>query len=210
MTAWDLFYSCFKDGEEVVIVDDDEVVRWGTLKLYSGPIKEKSFALIDTKGVGKTFHWINVSLIAHDGFPIRKLTGADSNQTIEGIDTTDITEAIRRLATETLCDLCNKSKPDIQMNESRRPKDIKGDHRRISFCNNCGDRIRKNRFNKPEEYNFVYGDPFLIENVQAELYYPGNSGPRWWDDDEEEVLLLTARDGAKAQVFDIPNIYYFK
>lgn len=208
LTAWDLFFECFKEGEEVVVVDDDERLWFGKLQLHPGPMLDNSFSLINFRGKEKRFEWEEISFMAHDGFPIKKLTGADGSRAIEAMDTTDITKAVRALATKTLCDMCCQLKESSGIRTSRKKRKIDGELRYVKYCKKCGEKIEHHKNSK--EWWFLFGDPFLIENVSAELYNPGNSSPEFWGHhDYEEVLILTAKDGAKAQLFTVPNIYYF-
>lgn len=54
----------------------------------------------------------------------------------------------------------------------------------------------------------VRGDPFLIENVTASIYHPGNCGPGFWCADHEETVVLEADDGAKANMYNLPTVFH--
>jgi len=56
----------------------------------------------------------------------------------------------------------------------------------------------------------VYGDPYLIENVDVRLYNPSNFGDSFYCQPNEEFLHLTANDGAAALLYDVPTIYHFE
>lgn len=88
---WDLFHSQFKDGEDVVIILDDDTARQGKLTAI------EQGALIQPPGakVPTLYHWNRIQFISHDGFPVRKLLGADGSETIAKLDTTNTELAIR-------------------------------------------------------------------------------------------------------------------
>lgn len=78
ITAWQLFNRNFKVGDEVIVVDDDDRVRCGKLK----SITERGCYLVH--GNRYTYvYWSDTRFMAHDGFPVRKLMGADGHTTIE-------------------------------------------------------------------------------------------------------------------------------
>ena len=103
--AWDLFHSMFEDGEEVVIITDEEEFFYGFLKTTDiHCVLEKS-----NKNPIE-IEWDEVRFISHDGFPVKKLRGADGSALITYLDTTDTQKAIRE-ALEIkfgVCDLCSK------------------------------------------------------------------------------------------------------
>ena len=74
---WDLFHSQFKDGEDVVIILDDDTARQGKLTAI------KQGALIQPPGakVSTLYYWDRIQFISHDGFPVRKLLGVDTTNT---------------------------------------------------------------------------------------------------------------------------------
>lgn len=55
---------------------------------------------------------------------------------------------------------------------------------------------------------YVVGDPWLIEDTTAQLVNAGNYGDYHYENDTEELLLLEHKNGAKAQLFNIPHIYH--
>jgi len=176
--GWELFESCFKEGDEVVVIDEDDRFHWG-----KAAFNEQGFALY-RPGKATAFLWDQVRFMAHDGFPVRKILGADGSTSIELLDTEDTQEAIREVLTEEF----------------------------------SGKRISAR-----------LGDPFDVEDVVAKLFHAGNSGPNYWNRfynsvlgryfsedhreaawEREEVILLESRDGAKAELWDIPTIYLFQ
>ena len=88
---WDLFHSQFRDGEDVVIILDDDTARQGKLTaIEQGALIQPSSAKVPT-----LYHWDRIQFISHDGFPVRKLLGADGSKTIAKLDTTNTEVAIR-------------------------------------------------------------------------------------------------------------------
>jgi hypothetical protein len=180
--GWQLFESCFKLGDEVVVVDVFDQFWWGLLD----GITDFGCLLLRPGVEPKSLTWDDVRFMAHDGFPVRRLIGADGSATIEKLDTTDTQRAVRKaLALE-----YPKQKPYVPARA-------------------------------------VFGDPFDVEAASAKLYHPGNSGPGYWSRfwngreyhsedhreagyETEEVLVLTAKDGAKAELWDLTTIYAFE
>lgn len=88
---WDLFHSQFKDGEDVVIILDDDTARQGKLTaIEQGALIQPSSAKVPT-----LYNWDRIQFISHDGFPVRKLMGADGSEAIAKLDTTNTETAIR-------------------------------------------------------------------------------------------------------------------
>ncbi len=193
--AWTIFDECFKNGDEVVVILDNDTIYWGTLILHQGDAKNKIFDLFNrVSGKETNLHWENVLFISHDGFPVKKLTGADGSQLIEQIDTTNTQTLIRKALTHNLCDMCGKKVENLKFDA------IGGDH--YLRCQKCelGEQRRK---------SFTFGDPFIVEGVTGEIINTGNAGPRFWNSDYEECLVLESKDRAKGILYDIPHIYYF-
>lgn len=220
-TAWELFNSCFKQNEDVVIIDDYDHIYQGKLKLYTTEQKEISFQLKSSRGGLREFNWVEVRFMSHDGFPVQKLFGADGSQSIEKLDTKNTQKIIRTILTDeyedTLfnCDICNKQ---YYKKEKRKGRFSRTLERQFIFCNQCyqkgkysGSRwdTSSNIGKLNKKFDFVFGDPFLIEGMCSQLFNAGNSGSEHWLEDTEECLVLTAKDGAKAQLFDLSTIYYF-
>ena len=155
-TAWQLFNRNFKDGDAVIVIDDDDRVGWGTLR----SITEHGFTLVRvslSRTRRKRFQWDGIRFMSHDGFPVRRLFGADGSYAIE----TEPSEA-------------GVIRTGLAM----------------------------------EYVSIVFGDPFLVENVAAEIHNPGNAGPEHWREDSEESLELVAPDGARAQLWDLNTVFH--
>lgn len=81
-TAWALFRQYFKDGEEVILIDYMDRFYWGKLK--SCDEEGCTLQYVGRLGAGRRrFDWIDVRFMSHDGFPCRKLFGADGSERIE-------------------------------------------------------------------------------------------------------------------------------
>jgi len=178
---WTLFNSHFKEGDDVVAIDGDDQFHWGKLE----SIIETGCTLSHRPGrVRKELKWDEIRFMAHDGFPVRKVLGASGSASIEKIDTTNTQKAIHQLL--------------------------------------------KSEFPHKTPTHGRFGDPFDFEAADTKIYNPGNSGPnywaRFWNEltgyfsnqhrelayANEECLVLTSKDGAKAQLWDIPTIYFFE
>ncbi len=79
ISAWDVFDRMFKEGNEVIIIDDLDKFHWGKIQYWD----DHSVTLYRTGGSRKRIPWLNVALIANDGFPARKLFGADGSSSAE-------------------------------------------------------------------------------------------------------------------------------
>lgn len=89
-SAWKLYWSMFKDGDEVVIITDDDKLYWGELETHNDGIE-----LIIIRGPSRHYSWDQIRFMSHDGFPVKKLMGADGGKSIEKLDTTDTQKVIR-------------------------------------------------------------------------------------------------------------------
>lgn len=54
----------------------------------------------------------------------------------------------------------------------------------------------------------VFADPFMIENVSAELHHAGNDGPEYYCEDGEECLEMIAVDGARGMLWHLPSVHH--
>lgn len=67
-TSWRIYCSAFKDGEHVVLEDDDGMFWWGVLTTDKYGIR-----LTRPDGKDHYTYWEDVTFMAHDGFPVRKI-----------------------------------------------------------------------------------------------------------------------------------------
>lgn len=88
--AWELYDSCFSDGQNVVIVTDFDTFEWGTLRTL--PL---GCWLARRERKDLFFWWDDIRFMAHDGFPVERLMGADGSKLIEKLDPVNSARAIR-------------------------------------------------------------------------------------------------------------------
>ena len=90
-TAWEIWREQFTDGEEIVVLDEHE-------RLWRGTHEATETHLIVNPGRIREarIRWVDVAFVAHDGFPARKLMGADGSHAAELIDTESTTSALRQ------------------------------------------------------------------------------------------------------------------
>ena len=181
-TSWDLYRSMFKDGDFVVVIDENDDMHWGKIK----STEEHATLSWPGRPRAKPIPWTEIRFISHDGFPVKKLFGADGSRSIEKLDSKKPMQIIRTMLDHTFCDRCSKVKPERLMERGSYPPSCTACYRKIY--------VR-------------FGDPFDIETVRAELVNSGNCGDAWWGEDFEEVLMLYADDGARAQLFDLSTVF---
>lgn len=83
MDAWKIYNKCFKDGDTVIIVTEDDGVYYGILKTEETGCyirRKNSFKKLQN---GHLFEWEIIRFMAHDGFPCKQLLGADGHPSIE-------------------------------------------------------------------------------------------------------------------------------
>lgn len=89
---WTLLCNMFKERDEVVLVLEDDTFAWGALHTLSDGVE-----LCRQSRRTKFYPWEQIRFMAHDGFPVRKVTGPPSDHIIEDIDTTEVQQAVRGL-----------------------------------------------------------------------------------------------------------------
>ncbi len=162
LTAWQLFRRNFKVGDEVIVINDFDRVSWGTLGQVDGLgflLKGAVYATPRTvrRQDNRWLPWDSIRFMSHDGFPCKRLLGADGSASIE--DEPSMKDAIRN--------------------------------------------------GLAEQFGLmVFGDPFLIENVNGVLHNSGNTGPGWDYEEEEECLELVAPDGARGMLWDLATVFH--
>lgn len=197
--GWELFNMSFKPDEEVVVVDDDDRFWWGKL----GGITDLGFTLRHGRNKVAELTWEKLRFMAHDGFPVSKIMGADGSATIEKHYSpgSGPQVAIRKA----LVEYCDGVQPR---------------------CKACETEDWLREPDKPVRARF--GDPFDVEAAGSRIYHAGNSGlsywSRFWNEvagyysekhckkgvADEEVLVLTSGDGARAHLWDLSTIYAFE
>ncbi len=87
--GWKFFYDNFKDGQRVVIITDDDEIFAGRAEFT-----KLGVSITPTRNKKRFFYWNEVEFISHDGFPVKKLLGADGSSSIEKLDTTQLQEEL--------------------------------------------------------------------------------------------------------------------
>ncbi len=186
VTAWELYNATFQDGDEVLLIEDDGGAYYGTIiNTNDYGVKLKLFT-----GEEYRFDFDVVRFMAHTGFPVRRLLGADGSSSVErhpGFGRKGTTLALRRA-------LMAENRAEENFDKRREIKDV-------------SEPVRIRRA--------YYGDPFEIENVSARLHNPGKTWvPKWWWRPElydyEECVELIADDGARAMLWDLPSVFHFE
>lgn len=200
--AWELWRSMFKDGDEVVAILDTDAIVYGKIK--AKPLTAE-FKRMGQKPV--VVDWDDIRFIAHDGFPVRKLLGADGSELIENIDTRSIQKKIRKTLTHIYCPGCGEVKPAQEFPRGPDFYTAKG------YCGDCRDALNGEPTTPlGHTKSMVFGDPFLIEDVDAKLLNPGSvylgGGFENWK--YEEVVAMRSRDGANGLLYDLFTVYDFE
>lgn len=110
-SMWELYRAAFKEGDEVVIISSFDEYYWGKL---------------ETRGdAGCTLHrpgrksldlpWDEIAFMSHDGFPIRKLRGADGSALADKLDTKDTEKALRHALERSPCSHCKRLVPTAEL-----------------------------------------------------------------------------------------------
>ena len=193
---WDLFHSHFIIGQELMLLDSDDKVYIGK---YIG-VSDDGITL-KTVFLGKQlfFDWTDIRFLGHDGFPIRKVFGADGSHSLEK-EFKKGNNAIEIIRAAT----CEELKPKEQEPKPKQvPKKQATPVRRI-----------------------FGGCPWMIDECEARIVNPGNSlqthpdlwhgryldsmiGVNYEGTEWEEALILTAPNGAIGQLFDFESIHHF-
>jgi hypothetical protein len=186
-SVWDLFHETFKIGDDIIIITDiDEFVVGEMVKFDEDACSIRVARNMPLRDV----EWVDVRFMSHEGFPVKKLIGADGSRLIEKLDTKSTQETIRKALTRSVCGGCSK----LGLSEGMHH------YRGEIFHPGC--------------YKVVGGDPFMIEAVEAKLWNPGNEDPFFWSgnpgEEFEECIELIARDGAVGHLFDLPSVYHFE
>ena len=80
ISAWELFYRTFDEGDDVIVITEDDEWGWGKLE----DITDEGAVLWQGNRHCRIF-WSEMRFMCHDGFPITKLKGADGSSSIEKI-----------------------------------------------------------------------------------------------------------------------------
>lgn len=180
--AWDLYYRIFNDGDDVYVITDSDEAFWG--KAHA---TQTGLLLSRPNVVDRFLDWDDITFMSHDGFPVRKLMGADGSKAIEKTNTKSIEAGIRKILT---------ASPKITEGEFSMPRD-------------CPRHSQLPR-DHPRHSQLVFGDPFMVENVQATLINTFYTGNHIWEPETEELIILRAPDGAVGLLYELNRIYHFE
>jgi hypothetical protein len=195
--AWELFEEQFKEGDAVIVILDDDRYDWGTLDWDSVKI-----ILRDPMGRRRahTYRWEHVVIMCHDGFPVRKLLGADGSRSVM-LEKTEFPERVREILeneNEIKEEKAGKLGEGLNLLQGK----IGG------LFPKLGKEIQKLEKLVPKFRQFGILDPFWIECGKAQLFNRGNSGPQFERSPWIETLVLENADGAVAHLWDLSSIFY--
>lgn len=111
---WKLFNARFKKYDQVVIIDYDDTIYYGTLDFCSGKKAKEKFQLIGCNGGVriKEFNFVDIRFMSHDGFSIAKLLVPDkySKELIEKLDIKNPDRLIKETLIKETCVDCGEIK----------------------------------------------------------------------------------------------------
>ena len=100
--TWEMYRAAFKEGDEVVIIDVSDNFFWGKLETH-----EDHCILHRLLDRPQKVLWDDVMVIAHDGFPVRRVReNSRAAAALEQMDIDDVTEKVQQLLTIDVCDKC--------------------------------------------------------------------------------------------------------
>jgi len=184
--AMAIYRSAFKDGEQVVVEDDQGKFIWGTLSTRNDGI---TITRINGKP-DRQLQWKEITFMAHDGFPASKIVGMSDAAMLKfcwDLPTSAFRNALDALAKEHK----ERQKPPDEEKKPSETKPVKKaePYRRVRFGCGC---------------------PFIFEDVVVkDLFFKGNNGPAYWGEWDEETLVLESKDGAILHSFDMSHLFLF-
>lgn len=187
---WKLFWNTFKIGDDVILITDEDKFACGEL-IYAD---DEGLRIKVRWRTEYYFHWAVVKFMAKDGFPVKKLMGADGSSSIEKFDSEVTIGSISELT-----------------------KEIKEKEYQIASWKELSKEAIRNVLIKDlaePTHVFVSGDPYLIEDVFAKIVNVGNEWilNEYWAEDNlyEETICLKHKNGAVGFLWDLSTIYYFE
>lgn len=188
-TVWELFNAMFREGEVVIMLDDDDEFCWGRLVLPTDPAERERGCYLQRPGQRPKFCvWSDTRFMCHDGFPVRQLMGADGSQTIA--ERFPIAGNVQDMYRALL--LVDHGRP-LVIEEKVVEKVVYRD-KPVSVSRS--------------QASFGIGDPYLVEGVMAQVLNPGNVGPDYWGEDGEEVVMMAAKDGARGMLWGLDTTFH--
>ena len=226
-TSMKMFRSMFKNGDQIVVITDQDEFFWGKMKIDLDGGVNPGLRLTLLSGIEKWLWWQNIRFMAHTGFPVKQLLGPGADALAVVLETANITDRIRaatllefkRLNDLVVCRSCGVAVARDPMELATLQEagfDIKGVgelyHRcvgrspNIWRCPKCATEGELKLFDNAT----VFGDPWLIEDFSATLLNPGARGAAHWAWDphgeHEEVLVLNHRNGAGGMLWDLKTV----
>lgn len=225
-TAKELFDSMFNDGDEVVIITALDEYDHGKMS-----IADDGIVLRHINRPDKFYHWVEVRFMAHDGFPVKKLMGADGSESIEKSSFSESNQDIIKKVLlsddqSEIKELLDKLKnTNIKMEESQLElkKFLASIPSHSSAVKSANERMRSNELERranetpsahyetghrtSRRYSGRMGDPYEFENVYMQLIHTGNCGPQWWLHPYQEVVVLSSSDQARGLLWNLPTLY---
>lgn len=187
--AWTLFNSCFQEGDEVLVITEEDRVFWGLLvgTTEKGVMLKKRYYPEKVR----FYEWDSIRFMCQDGFPVSKLMASPSDRYIEQLDTIDTVAYIRRALVSKECKDCGKL-----------IEDYAGFDAGSGYCAKC----KSQRWNK----TVYFGDPFRCEGINFDLLAnPGNDGPWFWGNTKYlETLVLSSQEGRRALLWDLSTVIH--
>jgi len=184
--CWDLFLRDFHEGDEVVFICGEDEFYWGRLIFPKSLVeRDNGFILRDVHGRERAFLWDDVAFMAHDGFPVKQLKGADGSPSV--FDESH-RSSLRQMAGIFAEDLRNNDFGTVKeiLEQNEHEAQVEEEHQR---------RMRR---------RLTIGDPYLIENVTVDpfLVYLRDFPEYGW---LEQCVVLRADDGAVGMLYPWNN-----
>lgn len=213
--AFKLFEQDFQDGDEVIIVNDNNLLDWGTLSY-----DETGFTLSSRIRATHHYDWHQCVFMAKDGFPIRKIFGTFP----KGIDITNKQEVIREALTLESIDALKEKISFMERNillggcRSQFKKIIVEFEELLQYFKNKishpflnyiqGDGIRGGR---PSVSGIAFGCPFRIDDlISVQLFNPYGVGSKYDLTSMEETIRIVHKNGAVAQLWQLTEAFDFE
>ena len=228
MNSFQLFEQDFKEGDQVVIVNDLDLIDWGVLTY-----NDKGFALASGRRPARHYTWDQCVMMAHDGFPVRKIFGRFP----KGQDITDkqiffragfAVEVIEKLERE-INEIKNIVKQHIGSNphinksirdmyntihlleKEREPMNSYWtEDERETVISSEEDVYDAESTNKKEDIRIAsirFGCPFETGIVTLQLYNPGGCGRMYDLTSQEETLRMIADNGCVGQLWQLDSVF---
>ncbi len=198
MDGWELWDAMFRKGDEIIIIDDDDRVRFGVI----GEITDAWFVLKPRGGQSGYIRWDNVRFACHEGFPVRKIMGDwRSVQKLRG--RTSAAKVRSALIAEFGDERYKSAADELAQHIASNVAYI---IEKLTDKENEGKALDVRYVRRPTRT--VFGDPFMIDEVATVLVNPGRTiyEPVGYELDYEECLAMCSGDGACALLWDTPSI----